>query len=137
VAEARKVIAKFCLLFGLSLTVVLAVIAYPLTGLFSDNDVIRKVAVNYLWIMSISYGGYGMVMATCASFNGMAYPLPAVVMSASRTIILFLPLALLGKWLIGMNGIFIASATSNIVIAILGFVWFGLQIERSRRMARA
>jgi len=134
VAEARRVIAKFCLLFGLSMAIVLAVIAYPITGFFTDNDVIREVAVTYLWIMAVSYGGYGMVMATCAAFNGMGYPLPAVAMSALRTVVLFLPLALLGKWLIGMNGIFIASATSNILIGLLGFIWFGRRIEQSRRV---
>ncbi len=135
VAESRRVIGKFCLLFGLSMAVVLAVIAYPLTGFFTDNDAIRQVAMTYLWIMAISYGGYGMVMATCAAFNGMGYPLPAVMMSALRTVILFLPLALFGKWLIGVNGIFIASATSNILIGLLGFVWFGRRIEQSRGMA--
>ena len=135
VAEARSVIGRFCLVFGLSLAVVLSVVAYPLTGLFTDNDAIRDVAITYLWIMAVSYGGYGMVMATCAAFNGMAYPLPAVVMSALRTVILFLPLALLGKWLVGVNGIFVASATSNIAIALLGFIWFGRRIELSRRTA--
>jgi len=93
------------------------------------------VAVHYLWIMAVSYGGYGMVMATCAAFNGMGYPLPGVVMSALRTVILFLPMALLGNWLIGLNGIFIASAASNMMIGLLGFVWFGWRIERSRRRA--
>ena len=133
VSEARWAIGKFCLMFGLSVAVVLAVVAYPLTGFFSDNDVIRGVAVTYLWIMAVSYGGYGMVMATCAAFNGMGYPLPGVVMSALRTVIIFLPMALLGKWLIGMNGIFIASATSNILIGLLGIFWFGWRIERSRK----
>ncbi len=135
VAEARSVIGKFCLVFGLSLAVVLSVVAYPLTGFFTDNDAIRDVAITYLWIMAVSYGGYGMVMATCAGFNGMGYPLPAVVMSSLRTVILFLPLALFGKWLIGMNGIFIASAALNILIAVLGFIWFGRRIELSRRRA--
>jgi len=95
------------------------------------------VAITYLWIMAVSYGSYGMVMATCAAFNGMGYPLPGVVMSSLRTVILFLPLALFGKWLIGMNGIFIASATSNILIALLGFIWFGRRIELSRRGAQS
>ena len=63
------------------LAVVLGVVAWPLTGLFTDNDAIHNVAVIYLWIMAISYGGYGMVMTTCAAFNGMGYPLPGVVMS--------------------------------------------------------
>jgi len=137
VAEARSVIGRFCLVFGLGLAVVLSAVAYPLTGFFTDNDAIRDVAITYLWIMAVSYGSYGMVMATCAAFNGMGYPLPGVVMSSLRTVILFLPLALFGKWLIGMNGIFIASATSNILIALLGFIWFGRRIELSRRGAQS
>jgi len=137
VAEARRVIGRFCLLFGLAVAVVLALVAWPLTGFFSDNDEIRRIAATYLWIMSVSYGGYGMVMATCAAFNGMGYPLPAVMMSALRAAILFLPLALLGKWLIGMNGIFMASATTNILIALLGFAWFGRRIDRSRQRVRS
>jgi len=137
VAEARLAIGKFCLMFGLSVAFVLAFVAPPLTGFFSDNEAIRDVAVHYLWIMAVSYGGYGMVMATCAAFNGMGYPLPGVLMSALRTVILFLPMALLGNWLIGMNGIFIASAAANMMIGLLGFVWFGWRIERSRRRVRS
>ena len=41
----------------------------PLTGLFSETDAIHSVAVTYLWIMAISYGAYGMVMATCAAWR--------------------------------------------------------------------
>lgn len=134
VSEARRAIGKFCLIFGLSIAVVLAVVAQPLTGFFSDNDTIRGVAVTYLWIMAVSYGGYGMVMATCAAFNGMGYPFPGVVMSALRTVILFLPLAILARWLVGMNGLFLASAASNIAIGVLGFVWFGRRIKRSRQL---
>jgi putative MATE family efflux protein len=133
VSEARRVIGRFCLLFGLSLAVVLAIVAWPLTGLFTDNAAIHNVAVIYLWIMAVSYGGYGMVMTTCAAFNGMGYPLPGVVMSGLRTVLLLLPLALLGQWLIGVNGIFIASATANIAIGVLGFLWFGRRIELSRK----
>ncbi len=136
VAEARSVIARFCVAFGLGAAVVMAFAAHPLTGLFSDNDAIRTVAVTYLHIMAVSYGAYGMVMATCAAFNGMGYPLPGVVISGLRALVLFLPLALLGKWLIGISGIFIASATSNVIIALLGFAWFGRRIEQSRRLVR-
>ncbi len=130
-AQARIVIAKFCGQFGLAIALVLALAASPIVSIFSDNDAIHTVAVEYLWIMAISYGGYGMVMTTCAAFNGMGHPLPAVVISASRTLILFLPLAMIGKTLIGLNGIFAASALSNLIVGLLGFVWLGRQIEQA------
>ena len=72
--EARRVVARFCLGFGLALAVLLILIARPLTGLFSEAAPIQGVAVHYLWIVAISYGAYGVVMSCNASFNGMGKP---------------------------------------------------------------
>lgn len=133
--EARAVIGRFCIGFGFCLAVILALVAGPLTGLFTETDAIRAVATLYLWTMAISYGAYGMVMATCAAFNGMGYPLPGLVISVLRTLILFLPLALAGRALLGLHGIFIASALSNVIIAVLSYFWFGRRIARSRALS--
>ena len=104
-------------------------VADPLTGLFSDTESIHEVAIDYLWIMGVSYGGYGIVMSVCSAFNGVGYPLPGVVISAFRALILFLPLALLGQWLIGLNGIFIAAAISNVAVGVMGYLWLGRNIR--------
>jgi Na+-driven multidrug efflux pump len=104
-------------------------LAKPLAALFSDTVEIQNVAVNYLWIMALSYGGYGMVMSMCAGFNGVGYPLPGVAISVMRALILFLPLALLGQWLIGMNGIFVAAASANIIMGVVSYLWFGRNIR--------
>jgi putative MATE family efflux protein len=133
VMEARLAIARFCAGFGLVLTVTLAILAYPVVSLFSETDAIRSVAVAYLWIMAVSYGAYGLVMTTCAAFNGMGHPLPGLFISSTRTVILFLPLALIGNSLMGLNGIFIASSFSNLAVGLLGFVWLGHQIRQFHR----
>ncbi|MDX1555710.1 MAG: hypothetical protein R3212_06775, partial [Xanthomonadales bacterium] len=75
-------------------------------------------------------GAYGLVMSVNAAFNGMGYPLPGVVISTLRVIVLFLPLALLGKALIGLEGLFVASSLSNITLGVIGWLWLGRQIER-------
>lgn len=129
VAEARVVIGRFCLFFGLALAVVLAVVAVPIASIFSKTDAIRAVAVEYLWITAISYGAYGLVMATCAAFNGIGNPGPGLVISGTRVLILFLPLAYAGKVLIGLEGIFAAAAVSNIAVAIMGYAWLGRRIR--------
>jgi putative MATE family efflux protein len=131
VTQARMAIARFCFWFGLALAATLALLAYPLVSLFSDTDSIRSVATNYLWIMAISYGAYGMVMTTCAAFNGMGYPIPALIISAIRTVILFLPMALLGKMLFGLTGLFFASSIANVMVGVLGFLWLGSRIRQS------
>jgi putative MATE family efflux protein len=127
--EARRVIGKFAIAYGLSLTVALLLLAGPLTALFTDTESIQNVAIYYLWIMAISYGGYGVVMAVCAAFNGVGYPLPGVAISAARALILFLPLAWLGQWLFGLYGIFLAAAASNIIMGTLSYLWLGRNIR--------
>ena len=127
--EARRAIGKFAIAYGLSLTVALVLLAGPLTALFTDTESIQNVAIYYLWIMSISYGGYGVVMAVCAAFNGVGYPLPGVAISAARALILFLPLAWLGQWLFGLYGIFLAAAASNIIMGTISYLWLGRNIR--------
>jgi Na+-driven multidrug efflux pump len=78
--------------------------------------------------MAISYGGMGMAMIYCSAFNGMGYPTPALIISALRTFIVFIPLALAGQALFGLGGIFAASAATNIGIGVIGFVWLGRKI---------
>jgi len=126
---ARKVIGKFCVISGVALAVVLVLLAKPLAALFTDTASIQNVAVGYLWIMALSYGAYGMVMSICAGFNGVGYPLPGVVISALRALVLFLPMALLGQWVFGLNGIFVAAAAANIIMGVVSYLWFGRNIR--------
>ncbi len=133
--SAQRAVARFCLGFGVALTAVLWLLARPIATLFSPNPDIVQVAVHYLYIVPISYGAYGVVMSTNASFNGMGYPLPGVVISVSRVLALFLPLALLGRWLLGLPGLFLASTLSNLLLALVGFLWLRRMIlARCRRV---
>ena len=130
--EARRVVTRFCLGFGLLLAAVLIVVARPLTGLFSESQSIQGVAVHYLWIVSISYGAYGLVMSCNASFNGMGKPIPGVVISGCRVIAVFLPLAFLGRYLLGLEGLFAATTVSNALMGAVAFIWLGRQIRHAR-----
>ena len=130
--EARRVLAKISLLLGLGLAVTLVLVSGPLTSLFSESESIRKVAMDYLWIVPVSYGAYGLVMSVNAGFNGMGHPAPGVWISVLRVIIVFLPLAFLGRWLFGLPGLFAASTISNLLMGLVGFTWLGRQIARAR-----
>ena len=131
--EARRVISRFCLRFGLLLAVALCLVAEPLSALFTQSMAIREVAVDYIWLVSLSYGAYGLVMSVNAAFNGIGRPLPGVVISAMRVLIVFLPLAFLGHWLFGLPGLFGASALSNLGIGALAYRWLGSQIGALQR----
>jgi putative MATE family efflux protein len=127
--EARRVIVRFCILFGLATAIIIDLIALPLASLFSESEAIVRVAVEYLWLVSISYGAYGLVMSVNATFNGMGLPLPGLVISVSRVIVVFLPLAFLGQWLFGLHGLFFASTLANLLMGGLAYVWLGRRIK--------
>jgi Na+-driven multidrug efflux pump len=131
--EARRVISRFCLRFGLLLAAALCVIAVPMSSLFTQSMEIRDVAVDYIWLVSLSYGSYGLVMSVNAAFNGIGRPLPGVMISSMRVVIVFLPLAFLGHWLFGLAGLFGAAAVSNLGICAIAHHWLGSQLRRLQR----
>ncbi len=128
--EARKLLARFCVVFGLLLAIALDLLAYPIASLYSDAPEIREVTMHYFWIVSLSYGAYGLVMSVNAAFNGMGHPIPGVIISTCRVLVLFLPLALAGRALIGLEGLFVASSISNLALGLVGFAWLGRQIGK-------
>jgi putative MATE family efflux protein len=83
--EARRAIMRFSLGFGLLMAIVMSLLAEPLTALFTDSNTIRAVAVEYIRIVSWSWGAYGIVMSVNASFNGSGRPLPGVLISSLLT----------------------------------------------------
>ncbi len=131
--EARRTIMRFSLGFGLLLAIIMSLLAGPLTALFTDSLTIRTVAVEYIWIVSCSWGAYGIVMSVNAGFNGSGRPLPGVLISSLRVIFIFLPLAFTGRWLFGLNGIFAASAIANLAVGLLAYIWLKRHIDTSAR----
>jgi putative MATE family efflux protein len=121
--QARRIIMRFCLGFGLALAVIMSLAAPFLASLFTDSTSIRAVAVNYIWIVSWSWGAYGIVMSVNASFNGSGRPLPSVMISSARVIFVFLPLAFAGRWLFGLPGLFAASTVANLAVGVMAYVW--------------
>lgn len=121
--EAGRVATRFCLSMGLVVAVVLAGGGRFLASMFSDSPEVIEVATNYLLLVPISYGCYGMVMFINASFNGLGKPMPALVISCLRVLVLYLPVALLAMEFWGLNGLFVATAFTNIAIGLGGYYW--------------
>lgn len=83
----------------------------------------------FLWIAPISYGSYGMVMVMNASFNGMGKPLPAVAISVGRMAVIYVPLALVANYFLGVAGIFMAYAVANILTGAWSYAWARASVQ--------
>ena len=127
-SEARGVSLWFCLGFGLLLTVGLDLAADPLASLFTDSAAVRQVTVEFIWIVSATYGAYGLAMVAIDSFNGLGAPIPATTLSI-LAILIFLPLAVLGRELFGLNGLFGAIAVANVLTGWAAYYWLGRRLR--------
>lgn len=123
IQHSLRLCAGFCISSGLVIAVVLALLSGFLPTLFSSNSEVTSVTRLFLWIAPISYGAYGIVMVMNAAFNGLGNPLPGVVISVTRIVVLYVPLAVLGMRLYGITGIFVAYAVANILSGILAYYW--------------
>ncbi len=118
-----RLCALSCMGIGLAIALLLAASADFLPGLFSQNPAVTSVTKIFLWIAPVSYGAYGVVMVMNAAFNGLGKPMPAVYISVTRMILLYLPLAVLGRQWFGIAGIFAAYAIANLLSGLLGYIW--------------
>jgi putative MATE family efflux protein len=118
-----RLVALFCMASGLVIALVLALAADFVPTLFSQNPDVTDVTRMFLWIAPVSYGAYGVVMVMNAAFNGLGKPMPAVYISATRMLLLYLPLAVAGRAFFGIPGIFAAYAVANILSGLLSYLW--------------
>lgn len=133
--QVLNVVVRFCLLFGLVLAAVLWLVAETVSRWFSDSPEVVAVAVAYLTIVPLSYGLSGLVMSTNASFNGLGKPMPAVVISVVRVLVLYLPLAFAGQHWWGLEGLFAATAVANVVMGVAGFGWLRRYLKHAQSQA--
>lgn len=123
ILESMRLSMWFCVGAGLLVAGLLALSANFLPTIFSDNEAVISVTRLFLWIAPIGYAGYGLVMTINAAFNGLGKPMPGVVVSLMRTIILYVPLAIIGRHYYGMAGIFGAYAAANIITGFVAYAW--------------
>ena len=123
ILRALSLCALFCLGSGVLIAIMLAALAGYLPTLFSESEKVISVTTMFLWIAPMSYGAYGMIMVMNASFNGLGRPMPAVVVSVCRIVVLYVPLAVIGMRFFAIPGIFAAYAIANVVSGIVAYLW--------------
>lgn len=129
--EARRIVTRFCLVFGVVLAIAASLAAPYITRWYTDDPAITEFATGYIWLVAWSWGAYGLVMSVNASFNGSGRPLPAVVLSSARVIFVLLPLIVIGRWLLGAWGIFAAILVSNLLLGLVAWWWLGQHINQA------
>jgi len=123
VTKALQQSYLFCLGWGLFTAILLAAGASLIVPLFNQDPAIIKIATTYFMLVPISYGAAGIIQVTNSVFNALGRPIPAVVITVVRMVVLYIPLAYVGSRWLGPTGIFVAATLVNIVVGMGAREW--------------
>jgi putative MATE family efflux protein len=112
----------FAVAWGVIVAMVLGLFGHLVMALFSDAEAVRQAGVWYLYLVPITYGGYGVIIITNAACNAVGKPLFASALNLSRTFVVYVPGALLGAWLLGLHGIYLAAAAANVTVGVAAYL---------------
>ena len=91
----------FSIIWGIGAAIVLAVFRTPVVALFDSNPDVIRIASRYLLVVPISFGAQGIVLIASSSFNALGRPMPSAILALTRMFVLYVPLAFLGKAIVG------------------------------------
>jgi Na+-driven multidrug efflux pump len=123
VRRAVSFSTNFLMFYGLVIAAVLFIIARPTAAFFDDNPLVIDTATAYLRIVPFTYGTFGMMMISVGCFNSLGRPMPAAVLTFVKFFVVYLPLAWWLSILMGLDGIFWASALSHLVFGFISLLW--------------
>jgi len=120
---------RFSLGYGLIIAAVLALSTGFIASRFTDDPVAMATANLHMRIVPISYFALGFAMIANGAFNAIGKPMPAMIISMTRTILVYAPLAFLFAKLFGIVGIFAAACTANFIAGGVGLAWFRMVLN--------
>ena len=137
VLKALKLSYKFSLAWGLVMFIVFFFTGKFFAELFNKDAEIVAAVVLYLNIVSISYGFQGFMVISSAALNGSHNPIHSAVLSLSRMIVFYIPLALIGAKLFDLKGVFLAGSIANFGTGLLSLFFVYRQIRLKRDQSPA
>jgi putative MATE family efflux protein len=123
VKTALSLCNRFSILWGLFAFVMMILFGEYIVSLINEDPMVVGPAARYLVIVPISIGFLGITMTATQSFNALGKPVPPLIISILQMLVVYVPLALIGDYLWGYIGIFIAFTVTNIFIGILSWIW--------------
>jgi Na+-driven multidrug efflux pump len=121
--QAMNLSFMFSMGWGALIATVIALLASSLVSLFASNPAVSGIALIYLYLVPISYGGWGVLMMSSAIFNSLGRPLRSTLMSVTRMFILYVPMAVLAERYFGYLGIFASACATNFTMGLIGYLW--------------
>jgi len=120
---ALKICSVFAIVWGVLISIMLAIFAPYISQVFSDDPQTILSSNLYMYIIPISYTGWGVIMMVCANFNSLGYPKRSTFISFTRMIILFIPLSIILFHWFDYVGVYVAFSLATFITAIFAYLW--------------
>jgi len=122
--DGFKFSARFALFYAVFCIAFLYFFSGPILSVFTTNEDVIRLAMIQLLICPWGYGFLGVASICNGSFNAFGRPLPAMTISISRTLVVYVPLAYMLAHYFGFQGIFIAQVLANIFAGCVAIIWY-------------
>ena len=123
VLQGLRLSLNFVLVLQLCLYLVVAIAAPWIAAVFTRDAEVRALITLILRILPLSYAFQGMVVLSASSFNALHAPRNALVVSLLRFFVFYVPFALIGNAIAGIDGLFIGAALGNLCAGFLIRFW--------------
>jgi putative MATE family efflux protein len=123
VRQGLTLALKFVLFWQFGLYVLVALTAPWIAAIFTDERSVQDIITMVLRILPASYAFQGMVVLSASSFNALHAPRNGLITSLLRFFVFYVPLALLGNQLGGIQGLFIGATLGNVMAGIVIARW--------------
>lgn len=123
VRHALRLTNRFALAWGVFTFVTMLLIGKTVVSMIDPNPVVIEVATAFFLIIPLSIGFMGMMQIATSSFNARGLPMPALTISLVRTLVVYIPLAIIADAYYGYIGIFVATALTNVLIGLGAWYW--------------
>ena len=110
---------KFMFAFQILVYLLLLVLASRIAGAFGDNPEVAEVIRLFIYIIPLTYGAQALVTLVAVSLNVLKRPGLALLLMVVWLLVLYLPLAFIGRQFWGVTGLFSGAATGNVIAAAL------------------
>ncbi len=139
VKKAYATVIRFALAWQIAVYLILALLSGPLSQLFTDDPEVAYWIRIWILIVPIGFGFQATTFLSASAFNALHQPMRALRISLIRLFLLYLPLAWLGNYLFGLEGMFFALVLANTLTAILAWSWMRrllLQLRSEGQLVR-
>jgi len=129
VKVAMRTADIFVIGWGILSYLILLVFGKFFVALINSDPLVQAAAYDYLRIGALAVILMGLTFNATHCFNALGKPMPPLVISLLRMIIIHIPLVLVGDYLFGYMGIYIGTVITTIVVGLISWRWINRTID--------